>query len=139
MSLKTIKVNPIFLAADNAGFSAKNKTRKEKPSGISLGQSNNIKKKLIARIKNFQQNANGAKAGANGVGAGANVSMPESIETDVFSDSVQFLDNLARDKEEKKREKKNTTLKKKTATESRSLHEYCDGIAAGIKLEYDYT
>ena len=110
MSLKTIKVNPIFLAADNAGFSAKNKTRKEKPSGISLGQSNNIKKKLIARIKNFQQNANGAKAGA---GAGANVSMPESIETDVFSDSVQFLDNLARDKEEKKREKKNTTLKKK--------------------------
>jgi hypothetical protein len=109
MSLKTIKVNPIFLAADNAGFSAKNKTRKEKPSGISLGQSNNIKKKLIARIKNFQQNsqANGAN------GAGANVSMSESIQTDVFSDSVQFLDNLARDKEEKKREKKNTTLKKK--------------------------
>ena len=109
MSLKTIKVNPIFLAADNAGFSAKNKTRKEKPSGISLGQSNNIKKKLIARIKNFQQNsqANG------GAGAGANATMPESIETDVFSDSVQFLDNLARDKEEKKREKKNTTLKKK--------------------------
>jgi len=121
MSLKTIKVNPIFLAADNAGFSAKNKTRKEKPSGISLGQSNNIKKKLIARIKNFQQNsqANGGGAGANGgaggagAGAGANVSMPESIQTDVFSDSVQFLDNLARDKEEKKREKKNTTLKKK--------------------------
>ena len=112
MSLKTIKVNPMFLAADNAGFSAKNKTRKEKPSGISLGQSNNIKKKLIARIKNFQQNgqANGGAGGANG---GANVSMPETIETDVFSDSVQFLDNLARDKEEKKREKKNTTLKKK--------------------------
>jgi hypothetical protein len=39
--------------------------------------------------------------------------MSETIETDVFSDSVQFLDNLARDKEEKKREKKNTTLKKK--------------------------
>ena len=54
MSLKTIKVNPIFLGTSVA----KNKTRKEKPSGVSLNQSNSIKKKLIARIKNFQQNSN---------------------------------------------------------------------------------
>ena len=111
MSLKTIKVNPIFLAGDNASFSAKNKTRKEKPAGISMSQSNNIKKKLIARIKNFQQNSQpkGASTGAVGANAVGN----STIDTDVFGDSVDFLNNLARDKEEKKREKKNTTLKKK--------------------------
>ena len=52
MSLKTIKVNPIFLASTNA----KNKTRKEKPVGVSLGQSNNIKKKLIPEVMKSQTN-----------------------------------------------------------------------------------
>ena len=109
MSFKTIKVNPIFLSADSSGFTAKNKTRKEKPAGISLGQSNNIKKKLIARIKNFQQNSKTTQPAANTAANSPPVNM------DVFSDSVQFLDDLARDKEEQKREKKNTTLKKKHA------------------------
>jgi hypothetical protein len=106
MSFKTIKVNPIFLSADSSGFTAKNKTRKEKPAGISLGQSNNIKKKLIARIKNFQQNSKTAPLANTAVST-------QAVNMDVFSDSVQFLDDLARDKEEQKREKKNTTLKKK--------------------------
>lgn len=109
MSSKTIKVNPIFLSGSgtNTGFSVKNKTRKEKPTGVSLGQSNSIKKKLIARIKNFQQKGQPALTTA------LNEEKP-----DAFSDSLQFLDNLARDKEENKKEKKNTaskntTLKKK--------------------------
>ena len=104
---KTIKVNPIFLMGSGGslgGSSGKNKTRKEKPLGVSLGQSNNIKKKLIARIKNFQQK-----------GQSATAAQPSSEfeKPDAFSDSLNFLDNLARDKEETKREKKNTTLKKK--------------------------
>ena len=103
---KTIKVNPIFLMGSGSGGSltGKNKTRKEKPLGVSLGQSNNIKKKLIARIKNFQQK-----------GQSATAAQPSSEfeKPDAFSDSLNFLDNLARDKEETKREKKNTTLKKK--------------------------
>jgi hypothetical protein len=105
MSLKTIKVNPIFLSGQGSSFSPKNKTRKEKPTGVSLSQSNSIKKKLIARIKNFQQNKD-----PNG-----NVQSAGAVEptTDAFSDSLQFLDNLARDKDEKKRERKNTTLKNK--------------------------
>jgi hypothetical protein len=99
MSLKTIKVNPIFLGTSVA----KNKTRKEKPSGVSLNQSNSIKKKLIARIKNFQQNSNKPPV----------KEADEAHLNDVFGDSMQFLDNLARDKEERKKEKKNTSLKKK--------------------------
>jgi hypothetical protein len=104
---KTIKVNPIFLMGSGgslSGSSGKNKTRKEKPLGVSLGQSNNIKKKLIARIKNFQQ---------KGQSATATQPSSEFEKPDAFSDSLNFLDNLARDKEETKREKKNTTLKKK--------------------------
>jgi hypothetical protein len=101
MSLKTIKVNPIFLSGQGSSFATKNKTRKEKPTGVSLSQSNNIKKKLIARIKNFQQNSKDQ------------VQPVEQTNNDAFSDSLQFLDNLARDKDEKKREKKNTTLKNK--------------------------
>ena len=104
MSLKTIKVNPIFLSGQGSSFSPKNKTRKEKPSGVSLSQSNSIKKKLIARIKNFQQNKD-----PNGKVQSAQPT------TDAFSDSLEFLDNLARDKDEKKREKRNTTLKNKQA------------------------
>jgi hypothetical protein len=106
MSLKTIKVNPIFLSGSSSSGS-KNKTRKEKPAGVSLNQSNSIKKKLIARIKNFQQKGT---APANGNDQPNNDMQPLN---DVFGDSVQFLDNLARDKEEKKREKKNTSLKHK--------------------------
>ena len=128
MSFKTIKVNPIFLSSDSSGFTAKNKTRKEKPAGISLGQSNNIKKKLIARIKNFQQNSKPAvsmqsasqqsasQQSAGMQSAGMQSAGMQAVDMDVFSDSVQFLDNLARDKEEQKkekREKKNTSLKKK--------------------------
>lgn len=110
MSLKTIKVNPIFLASaggggGSSGFAAKNKTRKEKPSGVSLGQSNSIKKKLIARIKNFQHNKQTTQT--------KETSAVENQLNDAFGESVQFLDNLARDKEEQKREKKNTSLKKK--------------------------
>ena len=109
MSSKTIKVNPIFLSGSgtSTGFSVKNKTRKEKPTGVSLGQSNSIKKKLIARIKNFQQK-----------GQPVLTTTLNEEKPDAFSDSLQFLDNLARDKEENKKEKKNTaskntTLKKK--------------------------
>jgi len=104
--MKTIKVNPIFLmgsgGSGGGGGSSKNKTRKEKPLGVSLGQSNNIKKKLIARIKNFQQNA-----------VSTNDVKTDDTFTSEFSESVQFLDNLARDKQETKTSKRNATLKKK--------------------------
>ena len=121
MSLKTIKVNPIFLSGQGSSFAAKNKTRKEKPIGVSLSQSNNIKKKLIARIKNFQQN-------------GKQPVQPEETTNDAFSDSLQFLDNLARDKDEKKREKKNTTLKRKQDTPNAYMH-----IATELPPELDWN
>ena len=121
MSLKTIKVNPIFLSGQGSSFAVKNKTRKEKPTGVSLSQSNSIKKKLIARIKNFQQN-------------GKQPVQPEERTNDAFSDSLQFLDNLARDKDEKKREKKNTTLKRKQDTPNAYMH-----IATELPPELDWN
>ena len=107
MSLKTIKVNPIFLMGSGGGGSsqAKNKTRKEKPVSLSLGQPNSIKKKLIARIKNFQQNKNTTATNMT--------NNNDDGFTNDFSESVQFLDNLARDKQEHKANKHNATLKKK--------------------------
>ena len=107
MSLKTIKVNPIFLMGSGGGGSsqAKNKTRKEKPVSLSLGQPNSIKKKLIARIKNFQQNKNTTTTNTT--------NNNDDGFTNDFSESVQFLDNLARDKQEQKANKHNATLKKK--------------------------
>ena len=129
MSLKTIKVNPIFLmgaggsSGGGGGSSSKNKTRKEKPLGVSLGQSNNIKKKLIARIKNFQQGASagtgtGTSTGIGtgtsaGTGTGTSTSGGTSNFTNEFSESVDFLNNLARDKQVNKADRRNTTLKKK--------------------------
>ena len=116
MSLKTIKVNPIFLmgagkggGSGGSGSSAKNKTRREKPIGVSLGQPNNIKKKLIARIKNFQQGG-GIKINNNDTNTPTNAT---ETFVDEFSQSVDFLNNLARDKQEDKAmAKRNKTLKK---------------------------
>jgi hypothetical protein len=118
MSLKTIKVNPIFLmgaggSSGGGGSSSKNKTRKEKPLAVSLGQSNNIKKKLIARIKNFQQGASASKTNAatsNSISSNSQ----ENNFTNEFSESVDFLNNLARDKQVNKADRHhNVTLKKK--------------------------
>ena len=125
MSLKTIKVNPIFLSGSDS-ISTKNKTRKEKPLGVSLGQSNNIKKKLIARIKNFQQNTNAANKTITSSNNNTNSVTNHDNFVDDFSQSVNFLDNLARGSQDlktndrKSRERKsnkphNTTLKKKQA------------------------
>jgi len=108
MSLKKILVHPDLLSLSGGGSkstSANTKTRKQKPAGISVTQSNNVKKKLIARIQNFQQNpsataSTGASASA-GTGAGTGASVSNSL-----TESIDFLNNLAREKEGKKREKK---------------------------------
>ena len=112
MSSKTIKVNPLFLSSsgNGGGVSFKNKTRKEKPTGVSLNAANNIKKKLISRIKNFQQETSNKAANRHLPNNNASETSDFSNE---FSDSVKFLDDLARNKEETKKERRNTSLKKK--------------------------
>jgi hypothetical protein len=106
-NLKTIKVNPIFLGTNNSG-QPKNKTRKEKPVlSSTLGSTNNVKKKLIARIKNFQQTTTHNNTN-NNINNNTN-----NIQDDEFNASVNFLNDLSRDKVEKKHFKHNTTLKKK--------------------------
>ena len=114
MSSKTIKVNPLFLSSsgNGGGVSFKNKTRKEKPTGVSLNAANNIKKKLISRIKNFQQETSN-KGSRHSSNANASTASETSDFSNEFSDSVKFLDDLARNKEENKKERRNTSLKKK--------------------------
>jgi hypothetical protein len=121
MSSKTIKVNPLFLSSSGNGgaVSFKNKTRKEKPTGVSLNAANNIKKKLISRIKNFQQESsnkgsrNASTSNANASNANDSNASETSDFSNEFSDSVKFLDDLARNKEEDKKERRNTSLKKR--------------------------
>jgi len=103
MSLKTIKVNPDLLSLSGGSgggksSSANTKTRKQKPAGVSVSQSNNVKKKLIARIKNFQQKPSNTPVSIQQEGnTGSSNSLTESID---------FLNNLAREKQGKKREKR---------------------------------
>jgi hypothetical protein len=107
MSLKTIKVNPDLLSlagSGNKSSSANTKTRKQKPAGVSLTQSNNVKKKLIARIKNFQQKPSSSLGGGGGTSSSLNQS--ERTASNSLTESIDFLNNLAREKEGKKREKK---------------------------------
>lgn len=107
MSLKTIKVNPDLLSLSGGGKSGSSntKTRKQKPTGVSLTQSNNVKKKLIARIKNFQEKEKvPSVTGATPIpsaSASTNIQPSSSL-----TDSIDFLNNLAREKQEKKREKR---------------------------------
>ena len=115
MSSKTIKVNPIFLSTNGGLKNNANKTRKEKPTGVSLGQSNSIKKKLIARIKNFQH---GKKEASTNNSSTSNAFDEEDAFKNEFSNSMQFLDGLASDKQDHKQnnrlnQQRNSTLKKK--------------------------
>jgi len=106
MSLKTIKVNPDLLSlagSGNKSSSANTKTRKQKPAGVSLTQSNNVKKKLIARIKNFQQKPSSSLGGG---GTSSSLNQSERTASNSLTESIDFLNNLAREKEGKKREKK---------------------------------
>jgi len=116
MSLKTIKVNPDLLSLSGGGksSSANTKTRKQKPASVSVSQSNNVKKKLIARIKNFQQKP----ANTSSIGSAVSSTQEEgkSSSSNSLTESIDFLNNLAREKEGKKREKRvkkqhNETLK----------------------------
>ena len=107
MSLKTIKVNPDLLSLSGGGKtnSSNSKTRKQKPTGVSLTQSNNVKKKLIARIKEFQQKEKVPSA----PGTASTLSASASTNNQPISslnESIDFLNNLAREKQGKKREKR---------------------------------
>jgi len=106
MSLKTIKVNPDLLSLSGGGksSSANTKTRKQKPASVSVAQSNNVKKKLIARIKNFQQKP----ANTSSIGSAVSSTQEEgkSSSSNSLTESIDFLNNLAREKEGKKRERR---------------------------------
>jgi len=106
MSLKTIKVNPDLLSLSGGGksSSANTKTRKQKPASVSVAQSNNVKKKLIARIKNFQQKP----ANTSSIGSAVSSTQQEgkSSSSNSLTESIDFLNNLAREKEGKKRERR---------------------------------
>jgi len=106
MSLKTIKVNPDLLSLSGGGksSSANTKTRKQKPASVSVSQSNNVKKKLIARIKNFQQKP----ANTSSIGSAVSSTQEEgkSSSSNSLTESIDFLNNLAREKEGKKRERR---------------------------------
>ena len=115
MSLKTIKVNPDLLSLAGGGSggskssSMNTKTRKQKPSGVSLTQSNNVKKKLIARIKHFQQKPSTSFGGgaSSSFGTPSSSSNPdEGTTSNSLTESIDFLNNLAREKDGKKREKR---------------------------------
>jgi len=143
MSLKTIKVNPIFLATSGGGGnSGKNKTRKEKPVGVSLGQSNTIKKKLIARIKDFQHNkkepthhTNTNNNNNNNILGNNNDNNDNNIFKDEFSNSMQFLDNLARNKEEQKINKRNTTLKRRQMPDPNAYMQIATELPPELQLD----
>jgi hypothetical protein len=156
MSFKTIKVNPIFLMGGEK--SGKNKTRKEKPAATSLG-STNIKKKLIARIKDFQK---GVKPSSDQISSTQPSTQPsaqpstqpsralpnnktvqspglgsafDSVRAD-FDDSLQFLDNLSKEKEEHKKFKKHGTLKKKQPPNQAAYMQIATELPPRIRLEY---
>ena len=123
MSLKTIKVNPDLLSlagSGNKSSSANTKTRKQKPDGVSLTQSNNVKKKLIARIKNFQQKPSdslGTTSSSSSLGGTTLLNHSEGMASNSLTESIDFLNNLAREKEGKKREKK--AIRRETLKHSR--------------------
>jgi len=115
MSLKTIKVNPDLLSLAGGGSggskssSMNTKTRKQKPSGVSLTQSNNVKKKLIARIKHFQQKPSSSFGGggtSSSFGTSSSSNHDEGTTSNSLTESIDFLNNLAREKDGKKKEKR---------------------------------
>jgi len=137
MSLKTIKVNPLFLGTSGIKSSKHNKTRKEKPAGLSMGASNNIKKKLIARVKDFQK-AKLPDANANNsaiANTKKDLNITSSAMNDTFGDSVNFLDNLARGNHDKKRDKRERKMRKQHNSTIKQKHQGGTNLNMNIATE----
>ena len=139
MSLKTIKVNPLFLGTSGIKSSKHNKTRKEKPAGLSMGASNNIKKKLIARVKDFQKaKLPDANANANNsaiANTKKDLNITSSAMNDTFGDSVNFLDNLARGNHDKKRDKRERKMRKQHNSTIKQKHQGGTNLNMNIATE----
>jgi hypothetical protein len=103
MSLKTIKVNPSFLGPGSKNLKL-SKTRKVKPVGPLSMDTNNVRNKLMKRIKSFQ---------SENVNANINVETDTNapIINNTFDTAFEFLNNLERVNNTKK--KHNSTKKQK--------------------------
>jgi hypothetical protein len=116
MSNKTIQLNPVFLNTSGSKTNSntnKNKTiKKEKPLATTLVKPNKVKKELLAKIKDFQ-----VKAEENGIERKEIKTDKEEFDevfNDEFNKSLNFLQELSKQKSEKHQKKKEhrNTLKK---------------------------
>ena len=97
---KTIQINPDFFSLNKKKKSKKSKTPKSKPAF----KPNNIKKKLLAKIKEHQ------KAKENQV---QKEKQPEILKED-FDDSLKYVQKMIEEKKNKKTMKRRRKNKKKT-------------------------
>ena len=104
---KTIQINPDFFK-----LGKKTKSKREKKKRLDLRQSikpNNLKKQLLARIKNHQQE----EKNKNNDDSREKI---DEFQTD-FNSSLNYLQTMIKQKKEKKEKKKKKTRKKKAAQE----------------------
>ena len=91
---KTIQINPDFLRPRTKRGSRKQK--RKKPDGVASLKPNNIKKKLMQRIKDFQSREK------------EKAKEPESTFQRDFKSSLDFLQGVVRKKKEKKQRRRRT-------------------------------
>jgi len=99
MASKKIMINPTFLKVDKE---RKKTPKQHSPNLVSL-ESNNVKKKLIGKIKNFQANQqkNNEQSSQN---------KPEILTTD-FNSHLSQLENIIKKKKDKKKRKQTKKYK----------------------------
>lgn len=103
MSGKTIQLNPAFLSFKKNG-SKKNATlKKEKPQLTITNNTNNIKKKLIEKVKNFQKKHNEQIDKPTNNTDNNNNDTTTNFNTE-FNKSLNFLEDLSNKRKEKQQQ-----------------------------------
>ena len=103
MSGKTIQLNPAFLSFKKNGSKKNGTLKKEKPQLTIHNNTNNIKKKLIEKVKNFQKKHNDQIDKTNTDTDNNNNDTINNFNTE-FNKSLNFLEDLSNKRKEKQQQ-----------------------------------
>jgi hypothetical protein len=115
---KTIQVNPAFLSLSRKNKTKKYKEKKNKRKNLRMSiKPNNIKKKLIAKIKEHQRD-NLEKRNINTLNKTNEIKENQKFAKD-FNEQLNYLEQIIQRKKEKKRRKK---MHRKTKRKEKMNH-----------------
>ena len=114
-SKKMIQINPNFLSLSKKNKTSKSYQNKKKREDLRMSiKPNNIKKKLIQKIKEYQKDSLERRKIDDMNKEDEKTEQDKKSFTKDFNDQLSYLEEIIRKKKRKKDEKENASANKKT-------------------------